>query len=122
MIRIMALILFSCSLVIVSFSSHVCAEQKKEIELVDGTPKDRKFEKITPVYARCAAFLSLECAMKKAKKQAHKAGADAIIDVKIESSRSSAAGYSNGVAFGGSDEFPVVTGWAVKWKQPSPNP
>lgn len=91
--------------------------QKKvdSIEIIDGIPKNRKFKKLTPIMGRCSMFLSLNCAMKQAKKQAHKAGADAIIEVQVNGSRSTSAGYAQGIAFFGSDEFPVVTGWAVKW-------
>lgn len=94
-------------------------ELKKRIEKIEifhDTP-NRPFKRITPVWS--TSMVSMERAMKGLKKQAAKAGADAIIEVKIGTQSSEivtgSAGSWGGVIGGGSSPQPVVQGWAIKW-------
>lgn len=103
-------------------SSHLSPRQKtalKEsrlkidaIELIEGTPKDRKFQKIVPVWATA---LKMPDAIKKAKKDAYKVGADAIIEFQFGTRDASSFGAGGNIAFGSHSLAPVVQGWAVKW-------
>ncbi len=84
------------------------------IELIDGTPK-RKFQKLQPIWVTA---YTMNGAIKKAKKDAAKAGADAIIEVTTGENKTSVGSVAaTGVLFGmaTSQSLPVIKGWAVKW-------
>ncbi len=92
--------------------------KESKIEFIEGVP-ERPFIKISPIYAPANSFLmsnAIDSCMKLARKQAKKAGADAIIEFKVATQQSSvASGFTGG--FGAtSQEIPVITGWAVKWE------
>lgn len=87
------------------------------IEIIDGIPKGRKFTKLTPILGKCDWSATLDCAMKQAKKQAAKAGGDAIIQVEVTTSKHEGAGYGGGVFMYGASDMPIVKGWAIKWAE-----
>lgn len=102
--------------------SEVKAKKKlDQIELIEGVP-DRPHKKLVPIHSQCTSLLVSNCmksAIKGAKKQAYKAGGDAIIELKVETASQGGGGVAAGSygAFGAATQYqtPVITGWAVKW-------
>lgn len=82
------------------------------IEMIEGIPQGKSYQKIQPVWASAN---SMSSAIKKAKKQALKVGADAIIDTKMETKMASAGSATWTFGMSVSKPQPVVTGWAIKW-------
>lgn len=95
-------------------------ETKKKSEMIEllYDQPTRPFKRLGPVWA--TSMISMERAMKEAKKQAAKMGGDSIIDIKVGTSTSEmvtgSAGSWGGFVGGGSSPQPVIQGWAMKWE------
>jgi len=88
------------------------------IEIFDGEPGGRKFEKISPIWVQSTALLQSnigENLIKNAKRQAVKVNADAIINFKIETKESGHAFGGNGIFSAAQGATPIATGWAIRW-------
>lgn len=88
-----------------------------KIDLVDGVPRNRSFEKLEPIFVKAA---TMDQAVYEARRLAQAAGADAIIEVE-------SGNMNNGTKIGtlistiesSSSEF-YVKGWAVRYTSQQP--
>jgi len=91
---------------------YVSSDKYAHIELIEGKPK-RAYKKLEPIWA---SAYSMKGTIKKAKKQAYKMGADAIIDVKIGTGDEASGSAYGGFGYGYSSPKPILKGWGIKWK------
>lgn len=82
-------------------------ERAESMEVIEGTPR-RPFKKIKPLWETA---YSIDDAMKKMKKSAAKAEADAVIEFSVSTGKEDM--YT--IWGGGGTPKPIVQGWAVQW-------